>query len=349
MGLSDGKKLKINKRYTSLDGIRAYAAIGIVLMHVLANISVKPSENYLTQTLIPFFTDFTLLFMAVSAFSMCCGYYEKIRNSDITPDSFYKKRYIRILPYFALLCLLDFLVAPDLETFYQLYANLTLCFGLLPEHNITVIGVGWFLGIVFLFYLLFPFFVFMLDNKKRAWISFLITVSFVLIIMNANFITGNFSRTNFIFCAPYFLSGGLIYLYRDVIVKSIERYHYLWLLFIIFITVCYFVFRSSFSGFGYFAELILFSLWLVYAIGSHTKFLSNKILKYLSNISMEIYLAHMVIFRIVEKFHLENCIHQNDILYVLTALLTLCGVICFAHIVKFYILNKIMDRFVVKK
>lgn len=349
MGLSDGKKLKINKRYTSLDGIRAYAAIGIVLMHVLANISVKPSENYLTQTLIPFFTDFTLLFMAVSAFSMCCGYYEKIRNSDITPDSFYKKRYIRILPYFALLCLLDFLVEPDLETFYQLYANLTLCFGLLPEHNITVIGVGWFLGVVFLFYLLFPFFIFMLDNKKRAWFSFLIAVSFVLIIMNANFVTGNFGRTNFIFCAPYFLSGGLIYLYRDMIVRNIERYHYLCLLFVIIITLCYFVFKSSFSDFGYFAELILFSLWLVYAIGSHTKFLSNKILKYLSNISMEIYLAHMVIFRVVEKFHLENYIHQNDILYVLTALLTLCGVICFAHIVKFYIINKIIDRFVVNK
>lgn len=64
---------------------------------------------------------------------------------------------------------------------------------------------------------------------------------------------------------------------------------------------------------------------------------------------MEIYLAHMVIFRVVEKFHLENYIHQNDILYVLTALLTLCGVICFAHIVKFYIINKIIDRFVVNK
>lgn len=44
-------------------------------MHVLANIRVKPSENYLTGELIPFFTDFTLLFMVVSGFSLCCGYY----------------------------------------------------------------------------------------------------------------------------------------------------------------------------------------------------------------------------------------------------------------------------------
>ena len=34
-------------------------------MHVLSNIGVKPSENYLTETLIPWFTDFTLMFMVV--------------------------------------------------------------------------------------------------------------------------------------------------------------------------------------------------------------------------------------------------------------------------------------------
>lgn len=43
------------QRYDSLDGLRAYAAVGIVLMHVLSNITLKPSENYLTLKLIPFF------------------------------------------------------------------------------------------------------------------------------------------------------------------------------------------------------------------------------------------------------------------------------------------------------
>ena len=69
------KKKSLNKfnkqRYDSLDGLRAYAAVGIVLMHVLSNITLKPSENYLTLKLIPFFTDFTLLFMIVSGFSLC--------------------------------------------------------------------------------------------------------------------------------------------------------------------------------------------------------------------------------------------------------------------------------------
>ena len=50
---------KSSERYGALDGLRTYAAIGIVLMHVLYNIGMKPTENYLTGTLIPWFTDFT--------------------------------------------------------------------------------------------------------------------------------------------------------------------------------------------------------------------------------------------------------------------------------------------------
>ena len=140
-------------------------------MHVLSNITLKPSENYLTLKLIPFFTDFTLLFMIVSGFSLCCGYYERFKKGTITPNSFYKKRYARILPYFACLCLLDLVMNPSRGAFFETFANLTLCFNLLPNPHITVIGVGWFLGVVFVFYLLFPFFVFMTDNKRRAWLS----------------------------------------------------------------------------------------------------------------------------------------------------------------------------------
>ena len=160
------KKKSLNKfnkqRYDSLDGLRAYAAVGIVLMHVLSNITLKPSENYLTLKLIPFFTDFTLLFMIVSGFSLCCGYYERFKKGTITPNSFYKKRYARILPYFACLCLLDLVMNPSRGAFFETFANLTLCFNLLPNPHITVIGVGWFLGVVFVFYLLFPFFVFII-------------------------------------------------------------------------------------------------------------------------------------------------------------------------------------------
>ena len=91
-------------------------------------------------------------------------------------------------------------------------------------------------------------------------------------------------------------------------------------------------------------ELAVFTLWLVYAVGSSDFVLNNKVVKYLSGISMEIYLAHMLIFRVVEKVHLENYIGQNDVLYVATLLLTITGVVCFAHVMKFYILKPVVTK-----
>jgi len=69
----------MNSRYHSLDGLRAVAAIGIVMMHVLSNLSVKLTIEPLRSIINPF-TNFTFLFMIVSAFGMCCGYYEKFKG-----------------------------------------------------------------------------------------------------------------------------------------------------------------------------------------------------------------------------------------------------------------------------
>lgn len=95
--------------------------------------------------------------------------------------------------------------------------------------------------------------------------------------------------------------------------------------------------------------MCLFALWILFAIGTNTKLLSNRVLKYLSNISMEIYLSHMIIYRVIEKAHLENYISQNDILYIVTSILTICGVICFAHIMKYYVMNKVENKLLQKK
>ena len=83
------------ENYASLNGLRAFAALGIVLMHVQANMAIKPSVNYLTSNIIGNMACLTLLFMMVSAFSMCCGYYDRVRIGAITPQAFYSKRYHR--------------------------------------------------------------------------------------------------------------------------------------------------------------------------------------------------------------------------------------------------------------
>ena len=200
------------ERYDNLDGIRAYACIGIVLMHVLAN-GKFGLTGFVFERLIPSFTNFTLLFMLLSAFSMCCGYYERLKNGTISLEQFYKRRYQRIWPFFALVCTAELLYTHNLNALYEWIADLTLAFGLIPNHEIEVIGVGWFLGTVFVFYMIFPFFVFLMKDKKRAW--FVMAVCLILhILCVVRFENAN-ERRNIIYSSIFFAAGGLIYLYRD--------------------------------------------------------------------------------------------------------------------------------------
>ena len=150
-------------RYEGIDGLKAYAIIGIALMHVLANGEYELG-GFVFGKLIPNFTNLVFLFMMVSGFGMCCGYYQKIIDRKISVEEFYSKRYIKIWPYFALLCALDFVISPSKNSLYEVFANLTLCQGLLPNANISVIGVSWTLAVIFVFYMLFPFFCFPLDH-----------------------------------------------------------------------------------------------------------------------------------------------------------------------------------------
>jgi peptidoglycan/LPS O-acetylase OafA/YrhL len=196
------------KKYNSLDGLRAISCLGIISMHVLSNASYSVS-GFFYEKLIPNLTNLVFLFMTISAFGMCCGYYEKIAGGNIDFSLFYKKRYEKILPFFALLCLFDFCMSPSLNAFYEVFANLTLCFGFIPNANITVIGVGWFLGVVFAFYIIFPFFCFLLMDKKRAWVA-------ALIAYGINYLCRNYfdaGRSSIAYCFVFFMIGGLIYIY----------------------------------------------------------------------------------------------------------------------------------------
>jgi peptidoglycan/LPS O-acetylase OafA/YrhL len=91
------------KHYDAIDGLRTIACIGIVMMHVQANNQYAIS-GFIYDKLIGSFTDFVFLFMVISAFGMCCGYFVRVLNNEISPESFYAKRYGKILPFFCASC-----------------------------------------------------------------------------------------------------------------------------------------------------------------------------------------------------------------------------------------------------
>ena len=109
-----------NNHYPGLDVVRVIAIAGIVLMHVLANGNYDLS-GFLFEKVIGTAGNFTILFMMVSAFGMCCGYYEKFKAGTINIEAFYKRRYKKLWPFFALLCILDVVISPSADSFCKSY------------------------------------------------------------------------------------------------------------------------------------------------------------------------------------------------------------------------------------
>lgn len=261
----ESSKQECKIHYNSLDWLRVLSAIGIILMHVRAN-SGYHIDGFVYNRLIPSFTDLVFLFMVISGFSMCCGYYDKLRQHQISYEEFYGKRYKKTWPYFALLCLLDLVVSPSITALYEVFANLTLCFGLLPNAAISVIGVGWFLGVVFVFYLLFPFFCYLLSNKGRAWLAMGAALIFNILcqiyFLDAEHVTEQFQpRASFVYCAVFFLAGGMIFLYREQLGKIAGKYQWI-LLFLLLGTIAGYYILGSFVS----LMLLAFSLLLIWAL-----------------------------------------------------------------------------------
>lgn len=333
------------ERYEGIDGLRAYAIIGIVIMHVLTNGKYELG-GFVFEKVIPSFTNLVFLFMMVSAFGMCCGYYQRIVNREISVEEFYIKRFAKIWPYFALLCVIDLIVSPSKNALYEVFANLTLCQGFLPNANISVIGVSWTLAVIFAFYMLFPFFCFLLGNKKRAW-SVAIAALLFNYLCSSYFFDGSHivdpisvgfsSRLNIVYDAIYFIAGGLIFLYRKELVEFAQKHKMVAGTIMLAATVTYFVLDGSTVAILFFCVIAL-----VYILGCKVGggALVNPVAKFLGGISFEIYLCHMVIYRVLEKLHLIHLLGNGLLAYIFTAVAVICGSVVFAICAKWF-LNKI--------
>lgn len=318
-------------RYEGIDGLKAYAIIGIALMHVLAN-GEYGLGGFVFERLIPSFTNLVFLFMMVSGFGMCCGYYQKVIDQEIRAEDFYKKRYTKIWPYFALLCALDFVISPSKESLFEVFANLTLCQGLLPNANISVIGVSWTLAVIFVFYMLFPFFCFLLGDKKRAW--GVAVIAFVFNFVSSNYF--NAGRKNIVYDAVYFIAGGIIFLYRKELAEFASKHKVIACAILLIATVTYFALGSSTLTMLFFCVAAL-----VYTIGCNRGgIMVNPVAKFLSGICFEIYLCHMVIYHVLEKLHLVHLFGNGLLAYIFTAVAVICGSVVFSVCAKWF-LNKI--------
>ena len=136
------------KKYNGIDWLRAIASIGIMVMHVYTNNTYK-IYGFIPEKFFPSFMNLVFLFMAISSFGMCHGYYEKVIAGKINWTDFYKKRYSKIFPFFLFLIIIDLLFNFQPSSLYEAITEATLLHGFVP-YTFSVIGVAWFLGVVFI-------------------------------------------------------------------------------------------------------------------------------------------------------------------------------------------------------
>ncbi len=330
------------KRYHNLDGLRSMAAIGVIMLHILAN-SGKFGGGTLTAYLLydvaAGFGSLVQLFFLISGFSMCCGYYEKIKENKITLDGFYGKRYIKILPFFLLLSFIDIAVALVFDggaswgSLVEVFANATLMFGFYASGGMSVIGVGWTLGVIFGFYILFPFFVYMIWTKGRAWIALAVTVGIALA---ASLYFGVGRGVAFPWLC-YFVAGGLIYLYRESLGKWFRHPAIGIGTTVLGFVLAFFVPTPDWGPlwgevFALAKTMAAFTLMVVGAMCADTPVWHNPLTKLISRFSLEIYLSHMLIFRVIQKMGILRLLGDSVWAFLAICVMVLLGALAFAFV-----------------
>lgn len=324
-----------SNRYENLDGLKVIAALGIVTMHVSSNMG-HPLTSELATNIIGSMTHFVKLFLILSGFGMCCGYYEKFKLGTVNLNEFYSKRFAKNLPFFALLVCIDTLLSFKNVLWRDVFISLTMTYNLFPTHDLSIIGVGWTLGTIFVFYFVFPFFVYTIYTKRRSW--FTVTTCLLINWCCCNYYK-SVNRTdgaNFLFLSVYFVIGGILYLYRDSIKKTVSTIpNPIVLMITAIVTVAWYLIDvNEFSVLFTLKTAILFAMWMILAISYPLKLLGNDITKLLSQVSLEVYLSHMMIFRVVEKIGIAVYIDNKNIVYLVVLFSTIVLTIAFSLLVK---------------
>ena len=281
------------QRLPGLDLLRGICAIAILVYHVLLwkyDISLHNIGTYGVY-----------MFFILSGASMTLAYRDKF-NAGMKYTTFLCRRYIRLAPLFWILILLH--GAALGHNFPKVLLNGSFLFGLAsPARSSLLIG-GWSLGIEFVFYFLFPAFLFAIEKRVYCWLPFSLIIQFFFVrsvLSDREWDNSWVEYTQFISFIAYFYIGCLIgkVLLSHKAQNSANQY-LLWILFAISSTItgmaCAYSHYSDIYGLR--GLLITFlCAWLV-LLSAHLRMgnITALFSEGLGSMSYGIYLLHPIIY-----------------------------------------------------
>lgn len=313
--------------FACVTGMRGIACLGIVAYHVCMLCDFQ--GTWIFDLVIRNFDAFVRLFFVISGFSMMCGYFRKVYFGELSLEAFYVRRFGKLLPffYFALIvniCIAKFRISP-----FNFFGTASLLFGLMPTHQTSVVSAAWALGLIFVFYFIFPAFTVAVATRKRAWVSLAVSIGLLISYLMYYGIGVENDYINILRQSVWFVLGALFYQYRTILKDTYCRYPlvYLMMSFSAFICGIFLYFVQKDLGMG-----VCFSGLMAYCVTDKSILLQSRAVYKLSSISYEIYLLHVPAFRIVQTIFVKRLkilrLFSNDILeYMCIFILTMAVVI----------------------
>jgi peptidoglycan/LPS O-acetylase OafA/YrhL len=348
-----GKKIY----FENLDGLRAIAAISVMLTHIATWI---PSEGKI-YTSIKKIISFSgnggnygvIFFFVLSGFLITyLLFHEKETNNKINIRMFYLRRILRIWPLYYLTIFIGFYLYPvfypeELITASKIYYGLFMANFDHIYNGVSgsgILGVHWSVSVEEQFYLFWPLIFLIRDHKIKIIIFFLLFILSQLFYIQQT--DWNYSKYHFLSCIRYLGFGAIIgyiaYFELDKIKILFTRIPKILIFFIYIVCVSYLFYSrelNQMSGiFDRLSELlpfIFFSFVILeqnYNENSIFKIGRYRILTWLGKISYGIYLIHMIAITIINSFFSE----YGSNYFILKSLLSVFLTLLISHLSYIY-------------
>lgn len=330
-----------SKKYiSSIDGLRGITSLIIIIFHILY---IPKPELAITDSIffIRYFGRGVQLFFVISSFSLYLNYFGEMDSVEAI-KKYYINRFSRIAPLFYLMIIfyIIFLKINNgvLIQYEDIIMNVFFIFGLFPDKHVGIVWASWSLGVLFLFYFIFPFLTLFIRNIKSSFIFLFISI-LLSYCSEKYFINHSFkwASLNFFTQLPTFSFGIIAFfcyqkfsIIRSKIIKNI----------LIYIPIICLIFMPLFNrtiAKNIYSNYLILPIWsfifglLVFSQSVNgLLFFDNYISRFLGRISYSTYLIHPIIVFSLRNVYLKlySLFNLNiNLLFILCCILTLLLVI----------------------
>ena len=219
-----------------IDGLKAIAILAVVFYHLF---DLLKSAHFTESTLFDGGFLGVDIFFVISGFLITSSVFYRLSNNDFSLLSFYKRRFLRIVPPLLFVCIFTLIIGYFLlfpEVYNEL--NIEVANALLFIGNFRFANSGgyfaldssdklllhtWYLAVTIQFYILFPLIVLLLKkvfSLKRLPLA--VTVVFILLTVTSVIVSRNGKGYLLTQCRIFELFfGSVLFFYKDIVYKRV--------------------------------------------------------------------------------------------------------------------------------